>query len=288
MIGLSTILRKVIGHCFLALALASPLCAHVDNGVIAQSFGGAYRAVALGNDIIFSNPAGLLKNRRIAVEVDYLSGHDRSHVINGSIVDSKTTDWGLGLAYNASKKGSEIFLHQAYLTLAMPLISQMFALGASVNYRYDKNEASSPYRHFFNVDVGVMAMLPYGLNFAFVLDHIVKAKGREKGLGLAIGAAFDMASIVETVPLTLSFDWLMDDVKSKNSLDHRIGAGAQFVLFNVLPLRIGFQSNIKSSSHMASMGAGAIIKNFSIDGLYQQNLTVGKLRNFGFALRLNF
>ena len=41
-------------------------------GVRAQAFGGAYRAVATGNDAIYFNPAGMVFNKTYDLDAEYL------------------------------------------------------------------------------------------------------------------------------------------------------------------------------------------------------------------------
>lgn len=164
----------------------------------------------------------------------------------------------------------------------------MLSFGAAFSYVHDANVENDPYRHFFNMDLGVLVTLPIGLSFAVVGDHLFKPKGLEKSMGLSMGAAFDLGVLLKPVPLTLSFDWLMDEVLSKKNLDHVIGAGAEFIVFGIVPLRLGLKSELKENQQFISMGTGIVISNFALDGLYQQHLSVGKIRHFGFALRLNF
>lgn len=270
---------------------ANNVNAHLDRGVRAQSFGGAYRAVSSSNDILFYNPAGILKKPRIEVDSDYSFALDEPlHNLSLSLIDSRTTSWGLGLLYNSQfhPKTELLSSHLFHFTVAMPIVTNMLTLGTTFSYNYDRNKENDPYRHFFNIDAALMATLPIGLSFAIVADHIINPKGQEKSLGLALASAFDLGALMEAVPFTLSFDWLMDDVKSKESLKHVISAGAEYVLFNVMPLRVGIKSESASGDNLISLGTGLIISNFAVDGLYQQHLSIGKIRHFGMGLRFFF
>jgi hypothetical protein len=257
-------------------------------GIQAQSFGGAFRSVANSNDIIFYNPAGIFKNRRVEIDADYhLFLDGPAHNFGASIIDSKTTSWGLGLAYKAQfhPRTKRVSNHRGYLTVGMPLIKDVFFLGSSVNYLYATDSSADSYRHFFNIDLGVMAILPFGFSFSATLDHLLKPKGPEKDMGLAFAAALDLKAASLMLPLTLSFDWLMDDVKNKTNLNHILGYGLQYVLLEVLPLRIGLKSKLKDSRHAISFGVGLNASMFGIDGVYQQDLKVSHLRSFGVAIR---
>ncbi|HXW53913.1 MAG TPA: hypothetical protein VEL47_07400 [Myxococcota bacterium] len=255
--------------------------------VRARSFGGAYRAVTSANDAIYFNPAGLIKYKHVAIESDYLVNfNDETHQLAASVVDSATTSWGLGLAYNRTFGPHEENhpSHLIDLALAMPLAKDFFFLGSSLYYTYVPN--AKEYRHFFNFDIGLMACVPMGLSFGVVVDHIINPKGEEKGIGLALATALNLNQLI-ALPLTLSFDWVMDDLR-KDQLDHILAGGAEFILFEVLPFRLGYTSKLKQKDSMISFGTGLLFGGFALDGLYQQHLTISKLRNFGLALRFSF
>jgi hypothetical protein len=273
---------------FFLIMLAKLANSEPNFGVQARSFGGAFRSVANSNDIIFYNPAGLFKKRRLEVDVDYNVFVDGpGHNFGASVIDSKTTSWALGLLYNAEfhNRTDRIFRHRGYLTIGMPIFKDFLFIGTSFNYLYDAHPSESPYRHFFNMDLGLLASLPFGLSFSATLDHLFRPKGSEKDLGFALGGAFDLKAASLILPLTLSCDWLMDDVKNKANLNHIVSYGLQYVFFDVLPLRIGLKSKLKESRHAISLGAGLNISILAIDGVYQQNLKVAKDRNFGVVIR---
>lgn len=258
-------------------------------GVRAQSLGEAYRAVATSSDILFYNPAGLIRYRRIGSDLDYLfATESRLNSLSISLVDSKTTSWGMGLAYNAgiTAKSDIPTTHLVHLALAMPIITDQFAFGANFSYFYDPCVDNDPYRHFFNIDLGLFAYLGSGFSFAVVGDHLLANKGLEKSLGISVASALALGDILETVPLTASFDWSMTNVKSDDDLGHTIGSGLQYVAIAVLPIRVGYKSALKPHGQFLSLGTGIMMSGFSLDGLYQQNLTIGKIRQFGLALRI--
>jgi hypothetical protein len=267
-------------------AAASP---HTDIGVKAQSFGGAFRAVADAEEIIFYNPAGLIKHRRTGSDFFYqVATDDRFHRLGIAVADTQTTSWGLGLGYTAGidKKSDRAVDHSLYLALAMPLVTDMFALGTSFSYFYDQAIITDPYSHFFNMDVAFMVNAPLGMSFAVVADHILSPKGREKALGLSVAGAFDLEQVIKEAPLIISLDWLMNDVKNDDNLDHIFAAGMQYKALSVMPLRFGFKSALKNNENFFSFGTGFITDSFSIDGVWQQHLTIGKIRHFGVSLGL--
>lgn len=272
-----------------SIALALKSNAALDVGVRAQSLGGAIRAQGSSNDVIYYNPAALIKYRRVSPEVNYLYfSHSDAHMLGASVVDSSTSAWGLGFGYNAQffPKKDLPSAHTLYASTAMPLGTDLLSLGFSLSYVYDTKIGPDPYAHFFNTDIGLMTSLPIGFSLAIVADHIFKPKGREKSLGLSIGSAFDFSALVP-LPLSLSFDWSMDDVKSDGDLAHILSTGAQFIVLSILPLRAGFKANINENKKMISLGAGLISGPLLLDGLYSQDISMGKNRYFGLALGIN-
>lgn len=272
------------------LLMAQSLVASLDVGVRAQSFGGAYRAVASSNDIIFYNPAGLLKRRHIGADLDYkVATNQRLHGLGVSIVDSSTTAWGLGLGYNAGLNAQTDMpnTHLVQLAMSIPVVTDLFVLGTAFSYLNDPSVENQPYKHFFNMDVAIMSQLPAGLSFAVVADHLLARKGMEKTFGLSFAGAFDLGVVIDHVPLTVSFDWSMQDVASLEKLDHSLACGLQYIAYSSLPIRFGFKSEL-DDNHLLSMGTGFLSEHFALDGLYQQHLTVGAIRQFGVAIRMMF
>lgn len=293
MISMRTVLKNNIGLVFLSLwwmCCSDVVVAnHAGIGVRGESLGGAYRAVASGNDIIYYNPAGLLRNRHIGADADYLMATEsRLHALSVSVVDSQTTSWGIGIGYNAgiTAKSETSTTHLGYLALAMPLGTDQLSLGAGLYYRYDNTQQEFDYRHFFNMDLGLSLDLGAGFRFAVVADHLLRGKGAEKSLGISVASSFALGDILEAIPLTTSFDWTMADVRSDGDLNHVLGLGFQYFAWNIVPLRFGYKSEMKDQTHIFNLGTGIVTESFAIDALYQQNLTIGKFRQFGIALRV--
>lgn len=264
------------------------VAAKTNLGVRAQALGGAYRAIATANDTLFFNPAGMLKGKRASVDTDYnYLSIDREHHVTVSVVDSKTSSLGMGLYYSGgfSSLSSNPNTHTIGVSAAIPLINKMFSLGSSLYYLYDPGLGADKYRHFFNMDVGFLANLPHGVSFAIVLDHLLAQKGLEKPLGLSIAAAFSMNKVIRTMPITLSVDWSMNDFKSKKDLKHSVCVGFEYLSIKTFPLRIGFSHDSHTSHNHLSLGSGIIWQHWAIDVLYQQNLHVGGIRNFGFSFK---
>lgn len=282
---------KVLCVVILSLTLSQLSQAEPYVGVKARSFGGADRAMASSNDIIFYNPAGMIKKRRFSTELDYLwEARDKAHRAGASLLDSQTGAWALGLAYSGrfvqDKKIPNS--HLLYLSAAMPLGTDIFSVGLSFHYLHDRGLGPEPIANFFNIDAGILINLPVGLSIGAVVNNLIKPKGREKDLGFALATAFDIGVLLPALPLALSFDWLMDDVKSKSDLHHVLMAGAQYTIIGIVPIKLGYHGDLSSRKKLISVGAGIKSGFFSADALYQQNLKLGEDRYLGLAFGFSF
>ena len=278
--------------CLLVIIIfcSSFLHAGYHGGVRAQSFGGSDRARSDTNNAIFYNPAGIIKKRAISPNLDYIyESQEHDHQLGISLVDSSTGIWGLGLAYvgyyTADRQVPNA--HQVYLTAAMPIVTDMIVLGTSLYYTYDKLIGPDPHAHFFNMNVGFLVNLPIGLSFAAVADNIIKPKGKEKDLGFALAVAYDLGAVLPIVPLSVSFDWAMEDVKHAVDLHHVVMTGVQYNILDMIPIRFGYRSDLSAKQQLVSIGLGLNSGIMMLDALYQQNINLGKDRYFGFALRFN-
>jgi len=262
-----------------------------DFGVRARSMAGAYRAVANSNNIIPYNPSGLLKIRRIEIDADFqINQAENYRRIMASAMDSKLSSWGLGLMYIGDIPDANQYpmKHRGFLTSSMPILSDLLALGASWTYFYDPDKNIDDHEHFFNLDAGLLLNTYQGLSLALVLDHLLPKKGREKGMGLSMGMAFDFSPLVHILPLTLATDWIVDNITSDEKLNHTLAVGLEYIALNLIPFRIGISSDFLKDEKVFSIGSGLIIKSFSLDGLFVQNLSVGKNREWGIAARFSF
>jgi hypothetical protein len=252
-------------------------------GIRAQSMGGAYRSLAQSNDIIFYNPAGLLKHRLMGADAYYQWGFDdESYRLGALLADAKTADFGLGLGYGAKiNNNNKPVEHDVKAAFSIPIMSDILALGTSFSYTYQDQIA---HKHFFNMDVGVLVNAPLGLAFAAVLERIIPPKGLEKPMGLSVSLAFEAAEVSKFLPLSLALDWQMANVKSDKDLGHTLGLGLEYRLLPFLPVRLGFKTHPKDSDHWMSLGSGICIKAFSLEGVYEQHLLIGKNRSFGISV----
>lgn len=256
---------------------------YADVGVKARGLGGAYRALALSNDIIFYNPAALLKHRLLGIDAFYhIMFHKDEHIWGLSLIDAKTSALALGLAYKAhiNYDYKHNTAHDMKAALSFYLVPKLLSLGTSLDYTY---ASRAEQEHNFNMDIAILFESPLAL--ALVIDHILKSKGLEKPMSMALALALEMDKI-SNIPLALALDWQMGDIKSDHDLQHSIALGGEYLLLPIMPLRLGFNAKPKAKDYFLSLGAGFMAYNARLDGVYEQHLLAGKNRSLGLSLAL--
>lgn len=292
-------------------------------GARAMGLGEAYRAIATGNDAIYFNPAGLPLLKRYSVEGNYLlSLEDERHVGDVSVVDSKTNPLAVGLAYTflgAELTKRTTIGHTATLGLAYPIFDRLFSAGVGLKYKNVSDAIAGNYLNAVTADVGLLSQIPGGISLAAVGYNLVPIKTASSShvpVSAAFAAALDLGPLsalifggqpgfgpVQTaagVPtqgsfggmrgpldgLTLSFDWLLN-FETLQGTQSRLSGGAEWLLAEMVPVRLGYVWNEATDDHRVSVGLGVIVPSFGLDVAYQQGVVPGKLdeRLVSFALK---
>ncbi len=267
-----------------------------QQGVRAQSMGGAYRAVANGNDAIHFNPAGLNFFRRFNVDADYLY-QDRGgfHWTGLSLSDSMTSVLAAGLdvhiGVDSQKSGELSYL--AGFSIAYPLF-EVLSLGATIRYAYLPKMLSEEVVNQVTGDVGLMLKFPFGLSLAAVGYNLIPILSKRLPLSVGLGAAFNIGGkpgfatnpIAAYSGFTIAVDWLMRDLTTKDKIEHQLSVGGEYYLLDMIPMRIGYTWSMLDQAQRMSAGLGILFQSLEIDGLFQQDLSHLQYRNFGVALRM--
>ena len=178
-----------------------------------------------------------------------MEAKDKAHNISASIIDSQTGAWGLGIAYYGHLVADKKFQTRTCFMWPQPCLLSVTCLLWVLLFtsRTIQGLGPEPFANFFNLNAGIFINLPIGLSIGAVLDNLIKPKGREKNLGFALAAAFDLGAPLRLLPLALSIDWLMDDVKNTQDLHHVIMAGGQYTIAEMVPVRLGYHFSDLSS-----------------------------------------
>ena len=252
-----------------------------QSGIRAQSLGKAYRSLALSNDIILYNPAGILKHKKISLDLDYHNINSSNNMMI-SIVDSKSTDWAIGILYDLQLPQNKLVSHSAYITSAIPLINDILFFGTSLNYLNLKNN------NFTSMDFGLLLDTNTGLSLAASSNHSFYFTSRHLPANMGIGISYDFHKILHITQILIAIDWQMNDAFSENDLKHELNFGVEYIFLESFPLRVGYNHVNYNNEKFISFGTGFVASTIDFDLLYRQNILLGKERDFGFSLKLKF
>mgnify|MGYP001411582935 CR=1 FL=1 len=287
-------------------------------GTRAKSLGGAYRAIATGNDAIYFNPAGLPQLPRYSPEAHYLTDFSLGQQdINISVVDSKSpfVSAGIGYAFSGWDLNNEQISrsHTATLALAVPLVPSIVNVGTGLKYVNLLDALVGNPNNILSADLGMLVMIPGGLNLAAVGYNLVPVVSDRMpvsvGLGLAwnlgpfsalfgstgtvAGAMPNPAGVMQPLApnsgplrdLGLSVDYHYPAQQSDRGV---LSVGAEYLLMSFVPLRMGYEKDWDMDKQHLSAGAGCIFPSFAFDVAFRQNLDWVSERQLSFALKFFF
>ncbi len=300
-------------HAFVAfVALACSSAAHAQDftGARAMSLGEAYRATASGNDAIYFNPAGLVVIPRYSPETHYqFDLVQEQHVIDISIVDSKTSPMAAGLAYtfNGALTSRRSLQHTATLALAVPVADRFLSVGAGLKYVNVSDAFLGNYLNALSADLGILSRPFGGLSFAAVGYNLIPIQSARAPLSAGFAGALDLGPLSALIfggspsfgampnaagtssmstmgdlvgPLsgwTFEVDWHLA-FATLYGTQSRWSVGTEYLLLEMVPLRAGYQYEEHAfgtgdEDHLLSVGTGFIIPLFGLDVAYQQSVT---------------
>ena len=298
--------------------LVLPAWAQDFVGTRARSLGGAYRAIATGNDAIYFNPAGLPQLPRYSPEAHYLTDFSLGQQdINISLVDSKSpfVSAGLGYAFSGWDLNNEQISrsHTATLALAMPLVPGIVNVGTGLKY---VNLLDAIIRNPYNIlsaDLGMLLTIPGGLNLAAVGYNLVPVLSDRMPVSVGLGLAWNLGplsalfgssgTVAGAMPnpagvlqpqatnsgplrdLGLSLDYHYPAQRTDQGV---LSAGLEYLLMSFVPLRLGYEKDWESQKQHLSAGAGCIFASFAFDVAFRQNLDWVSERQLSFAFKFFF
>lgn len=316
--SLSQLLNAKTSLAFILLGLfCMPTNAQDFVGTRALGLAESYRAIATGNDAIYFNPAGVGQIQRYSPELHYkfnLEAED--HQFDASVVDSKTSAFGMGLAYTF--QGREFtrrttLQHTATLASSYTIFPKLFSVGVGLKYVNISDAIVGNYLNALSGDIGLLATLPGGVNLAAVGYNLIPIRTTDSPLSAAFALAWDLgplsalifgpsakASLIDPsgalVPVnfgspsgpldnvTLTVDWNIDFLRLEGAKS-RVSTGLEFMLFDAVPLRTGYRFDEKRGDHAIAVGGGFIVPYFGLDLGYMQSITDPDERTFGASLK---
>lgn len=252
---------------------------------------------ASGNEGLYVNPGAIAARRRYAIEggayLDRRGAETADRFFGGSIVDSESSPVTAGVSYQRAQRGpytGNLF----HVALAGPLAEGVF-LGVSGKYlSLDGptvallpfgDPAARPVEpggvKAITADAGLLWQVSQyvsfgaaGYNLVPIGNEIVAPAGM--GAGLAVGSD---RTLQVTADWRTSFD-------APAGRANRWSAGAEALLFDVVPVRAGWMKDDLLDTSWWSAGVGLVSRNgLALDVGYRQSLDDGDARTIAATLK---
>jgi opacity protein-like surface antigen len=245
-----------------------------------MALGGAGRAYCPSNASLYLNPAGIAVARLYHVETLYAYVPTwNAHIAGGSVVDSVTAPIAMGLSFNyvawdpgdIDRSEYDVRISAAYY------ISRLLALGLSLKYLYSNQDGRGPLQtglfenngeEFLNtVTLDVGATLTVGQWFsAGVVGHNLTNTGSTSApLALGIGLAVTIRSLLIAADVLLDFT-------TRDELMWRAMGGAEYLIANNWPIRLGYRWDQMLGAHSISGGLGYVSERYGIEVSVRQDV----------------
>lgn len=269
------------GVCLAAICVGpAPAAAQImeDPRAVAMS---AVRGDPVANSAVMHNPAGMSRAYLYAAEVFYARDAQSRNVAGVNIVDSKTQPkLAVGAAYGYQFTDSDADVtadgHDARLSLAHP-VSDRLHVGLGLHYLAINRETSVEGATIddidgFTLDVGALIEVGSGLFIGAVGENLVEVENA--GLPRRIGGGVGFSGEGFSAAVDVLADFGSDpDGKTKTV----VAAGAEALIADVLPLRIGYEWNGATDEQWLGGGVGFMTRGDGANGgqitiAYRQNL----------------
>ncbi len=230
--------------------------------------GGAYRAHGMGAESISGNPASLALFKRFQLELsgawDYSSKFAFGTV---ALEDSATSEIAAGASYHLVTIGrgeEQRTAHLGTLALGIPL-SERFHIGVSGRYlRMTGADTTSG----FTFDAGVLLRLTDSFSAGVSGHSLIDLGTPDLQRYYALSFAY----------LTGVFNLVADikaDFAPTPAPQLAFSAGAEYVLSETFPVRLGYSLDPNRRTQFLSMGLGYITEGGGIDVAYRHQLVGG-------------
>lgn len=249
-----------------------------------MGMGGARRALGVGNDTLFLNPAGMSLYPRYVLETFWR--HQSGPVANLftlSLVDSKSGPVAGGLAFTyewvgeggSVRAGTRLDMASSYM------LAKFLLFGVSMHYHGLKTEEGRVRR--VTGDFGFLILpLPF-LTIALTGQNVLNPVEETAAAPRLFGGGIDLRFIPE---LNLSFDWTKSVEREGKPAIYRFGV--ELLVSRSVPLRAGYVSDEVLGEKRWSVGVGYAAQSFSVDLAYSRTIEEGeRLQIFSLAFALH-
>jgi len=247
----------------------------------ALSLGGASRAYCPSNGALYLNPAGIAIARLYHVETMYgyiPTAH--SHIAGASVIDSVTAPVAMGLSFNyvawdpngVDRNEYDVRLSAAYY------ISRLLAIGLSLKYVYADQDGHGPLAtnlfvsngeeqlNTVTVDVGTTLTIGQYFAIAVVGYNLTNTESTHAPLSLGAGLALTISSFV------VAADMLVDFTSADDVMFRAMG-GAEYLISDNWPIRLGYRWDQLMGTHSVTGGFGYISQRFGVELSIRQDVS---------------
>jgi hypothetical protein len=241
------------------------------------ALGTGMRASAISTSALAYNPAALVLGKLYHLEgsVDYMPGFN-TVALGGAVVDSATSKIGAGISFRGFLSGdlgvSGMDIHGA---LALPF-SELVSVGLGARYvdlEYevpladdDTIVVGKELAQGFTMDASLRIAPMQGLSLQALAINFINMDSVFAPVILGGGAAYTILDMV-----TLGMDVLFD-VSTYESAALTIGGGAEILISQVVPIRIGYSYDVERDMNILSGGIGYTDRQVGVDFSVQQQL----------------
>jgi opacity protein-like surface antigen len=271
----------------LALCLSTTVYAQSDvedlrdiQSARAYAMGGAYRALGLGTEAVLGNPAAIAMWRMYRMEAHGAWDTAGKDAFAGvSLMDAKTSELAAGLDYHIlSLRSGEgrATAHFSTLAFALPITQGVF-IGTSIHYL----RLTGPRRaNSSTVDAGLLLRFSDSFTAGFSAHNLIDTQNPELTRYYSAHVGY------LTGLLTVAAD-VRADFESQDKRILTYSAGVEYILGQVLPVRLGYTYDGFSKASQLGMGLGFMTESGGgIDLGYRHDLGGDKGRLLALTIKL--
>jgi hypothetical protein len=241
------------------------------------AMGGAYRALSFGTEAIAGNPAAMALYPRYQIELGGawdVAGQNA--VASASVLDSVSGPLAAGVTYQLVTFGQGVLRRTAHfntLALCLPLLPNVW-IGASARHLLMTGAASA---NAITSDAAVLMRFFDSLSLSVAAHNWIDTGHEELSPYYSLSAGW----VTGMVALTAD---VRGDFGIPGSPLFAIGFGAEYVVGQGIPLRLGYSIDNIAQTKAVSGGIGWMSSGGSVDLAYRHDVDGG----FGRLISLSF
>lgn len=268
-----------------AAATATP---NFNPGARAAGMGEAANALSSGTSGVFNNPAGIARAYMYSIDGTFAYTPD-GNVLSAAIVDSKTNpsvSAGFGVNYYFSRgEGASVTALDLKLPIAIPVVPDRVSIG--IAGRYLKVQAGDLETiNSFSLDAGAIFRLVDQLHLGIAARNLIDPCEQASCRGVApllVGGGLAYGYEDLSVAADVEFD-----LNSEDDANLNIEVGAEYLIQQMVPVRLGFRRVGLTESNVLSIGSGWRSKTAGVDLSYQHDLSLSEFGNLFLGVSVYF